>query len=261
MAKFDANALQRPNLKPSGAATVGIQQAIGGMSGAQAGSLGSSAGSQMGAQKATQEGQEIAQKLGKAQDVKQKRGQIGINKFATQQRSKMSKRTDNARRTALDSRQRISAMGSDLEQKLFQDRMTFESDARGVRFGNIRQLADFKRLTTKSDEEYQNFAQNMSQRSTEKRKLLQIANAKITQALTQLSKSRESEANFQQEKRLLKAQADINEKIKKDAASAKNRALIFQGVGMVAGGIATGGNPVGIAAGGSAGMIAAGATT
>lgn len=266
LAKFNANDIQRPNLKASGVATVGIQQAIGGMSSSQAASMGPGQVGKIGAGKIAQEGQEIAQNVAQQNKVQGQRKQTGINKFSSQQKSDMNRRQDNSRRVAIDSRQRISAMGRDLDKKLFEDRMEFEQDARGIKFKNMRQLADFKKLVAKDDEEYATFAQDMQQRSQEKRKLLQIAHTKITQALTQLSKARESEANFEQKKKLIRAEAALKKKLKAEAASAKNNAMIWQGVGMVAGAaigsvVPVVGTAAGAAIGGSVGQMGAAATS
>lgn len=266
MAKLDANSLQRPHLKPSGAATVGIQQAIGGMSSKQAATMGPGQVGQIEAGKISQEGQEVAQNVAQQNKVQGQRKQTGINKFGAQQKADMNRRRDTARRSAIDSRQRISSMGRDLDQKLFNDRLEFAQDERGIKFKNMRQLADFKKMVAKDDDEYATFAQDMQQRSTEKRKLLQIAQAKITQALTQLSRARESGANFAQKKKLMQADAALKKKIKAEAASAKNNAMVWQGVGMVAGAVVGSVVPVvgtaaGAAVGGSLGQMGAAATS
>lgn len=259
MPKFSSSDFQRPNFRAKSTAAVGAQQAIGQTTGAQLRSQGPQAAQSLGAQTAAQEGAATAQQMQQKGQVRAKRGQIGINKFATQQRATMARKRDNANRTALESRQAISQMGRDLEQKLFNDRLQFEYDQRGIRFANERQLADFKKMVAKDDEEYQNFAQQMQQRSTEKRKLLQIAHAKISQELSLLSRARESEANFQHKKKLIAAKARLDKKIKAEANRAKNRAMIFQGVGMVAGAaIGIPGGPAGVALGAQAG--AAGGT-
>lgn len=264
MAKFDAAALSRPNIKSSGAAAVQAQQAIGGMSADDAKKMGPRDTAQLGAQVTKAEGAEVAQNLAGAQDKQKKRGQISINKTATQQRSKMAERRNASRRTSMDARQRIASMGKDLDKKLFEDRRQFEYDARGIRFKNVRQLADYKKMVAKDDEEYANFAQEMQQRSSEKRKVLEIAQAKITQALTQASKAREGTAAFNQKKKLLQAQAALNKKIAAEAATAKNNAMIWQGVGTVAGAVvgAYAGNPVlGAQIGATAGAAGAQATS
>ena len=257
MPKISAEALTRPGAAPGGSSTLQAQQSIGQLTGSQAGKLGPGEVSGLAAGVQKQQGQAMAQKAENTLQKHGQRSQTGINRTATQQRAKMSERRDNARRIAMASRQRIASMGKDLDQKLFQDRMQFDYDSRGVKFANTRQIADFQKMIAKDDEEYQNFAQTMQQRSTEKRKILQLAQAKISQHLAQVSQSRESAANFEKKKSLLQSKAAIDRKIKEEAGRAKNTAMIFQGIGTVAGAMMFSNPVLGAAVGSAVGSGAA----
>jgi hypothetical protein len=254
VALFDSSAFGKPDIKGTGKSVLQAQQAVSqtpitpSAGPAQAAALSTAVTQNQTQQLAANAQEGLAQKA--------EAGKTAISKLATKERADAVRRRGDAQRGALQARQVLSTMGRDVEQKLFQDRLDFDSDAMGLRFKNARQLADFKRMVAKDDEEYQNFALATQQKFAVKQKLLAAAAAKIEQTLEQDSKSRINRLSNEQRIRLAKAARDAKEKQRKEAARAKAVSIIFQGAGMAAGAVATAGSPMGAAAGASAGAAA-----
>lgn len=250
MALFDSSAFGKPDIKGTGKSVLQAQQAI---SQAPTGPAGPAQAASLSTAVTQNQTQQLAANAQEGLAQKTEAGKVGAAKLATQQRIDAVRKRGDAQRGALQARQVLSTLGRDIDQKLFQDRLDFDADAMGLRFKNARQLADFKRMVAKDDEDYQNFAQSMQQKFALKQKMLAIASARIQQALEQDSKSRVNRLSNEQRLRLTKAAADAKRKQREGAARAKAISIIFQGAGMAVGAYV--GGPAGAAAGAGAGQI------
>jgi hypothetical protein len=167
---------------------------------------------------------------------------------------------------SLKQREDVSKLGRDVKAKLFDDQLVFEKDDRGRLFSNERQLADYAIASAKSDIDLQDKMREMTQDAEKDMIMLEATNAKLKQALEQGYLDNKQKLDQDTKRRIQKA-IDANEnEMRKKASNAANRALIFQGLGAVAGagiGFATLG-PMGAMAGAQlgseAGKTAAGAT-
>ena len=140
-----------------------LQQQLSQMSPGQAMMAGPAAAQQMGAQASQQQAQ-IATQAQAAQ------GQQAIQeaKRAQQQADLAEKKTamieqDMLNRRRIEQESQLNRLGRDVKAELMDSRRQFEKDARGERFANQRQLADYMVLNAKSQEEFAGWAQQMEQ--------------------------------------------------------------------------------------------------
>ena len=176
-----------------------------------------------------------------------------------------------ARKTALgvsirNAEQALTALGASTKQQLFDSTIAFEQDELGRTVFNERQLLDYAATHAKDVESLQDYEQAISQMSERRMRLLQVAQQKIQQELTQAYQAEQSALNQESQLALGRMKAAIDEKIKKEKADAANRAGIWSAVGGIAAAgavlVATGGT--GIAAAGlaySAGSALGGAAS
>jgi len=234
LALFDQSAFGKPDIRGTGASVLQAQQAIGAATPAGAPPVkANDIAAAVTKSQTAQLGQNIQTGMAKA-DVSNK---TNIIKTTTQQRIDMTRKRGDTQRSLMQARLDLSNTGRDVEKKLLQDRMEFEADERGLKFSNMRQFADFKRMVAKDDEEFQNYSQEVANKSAKKSKLLAVARAKIDMALKQDSASTINRLDNEQRARLAKAAIDAKKQQQEHLARAKNISLVFTAVGMVAGGV------------------------
>jgi hypothetical protein len=144
-----------------------------------------------------------------------------------------------ARKTALNAsiqkaEQSLFTLGATTKQQLFDATLSFEQDEIGRTVFNERQLLDYAITHAKDLEALQDYEQTISQVSERRMRLLQVAQQKIQQELTQAYQAEQSALNEQQKLALGKAARDMDAKIKKEKADAANRATIWSAVGGIA---------------------------
>lgn len=250
VALFDSTSFGKPDIRGTGAAVLQGQQAIGGTPDAPAGTPAPKA-AELGVAVTQAQTKEVGQNIQTGMASQELAGKVAVNRYATQQRTEMVRKRGDTQRNLMQARLDMSNLGRDLDQKLLQDRLTFAADEQGLKFTNARQFADFKRMVAKDDEEFQNYAQEVQQKSAKKSKMLAIATAKIEAILDQNSRSRIKQLSQEQTLYLAKKAKDAKQAQKDHAARAQGIGMVFTAAGMVAGGIY--GGPAGAAGGAAVG--------
>lgn len=172
-------------------------------------------------------------------------GQQAIAQRETMQQRKLA--LGNSLRTAEN---RLTALGMTTKQDLFDSTMRFEQDELGRTIFNERQLLDYAITHAKKIEDFQNYEQAISQMSERRMRLMQVAQAKLEQALKQAFTAEQTELSQEAKLGLARAKSAIEEKIKREKANAKNRASMWSAIGGVVGAaIGSFGGPAGAAAG------------
>jgi hypothetical protein len=188
--------------------------------------------------------------------------------IATKQRMEAAGLVYDTRLNALTLKQRedLSKLGRDIKDELFDKNLAFEKDEVGRKFSNERQLADYAVSRAKSDIDLQKSMAAMQRAAKFEIIMLEAAQKKIVQELEQQSANATREMGQEDRIKLAQYKSSIEKRIARKKAEAANRAMIFQGVGMVVGaGIAIGmGAPSAAPAmaqiGGNLGQTTAGAT-
>lgn len=234
----------------------------------------------MGASLAAQQGQAQAAAAAGAAQRRQQVGQMQMLEKRREQDAALFERKREIETRARQLESSLGRMDSSLKQNVIDRQLQFREDELGRTAFNQRQLADWAVTQAKSAEEFKNYKQMVQQESEKKMTMLRVAQAKIKQELQQEYQKESARADRDLQLRLTKAKAAIDEKIRKEQAEAANRAMLWNGIGTLAGaGIAaaalvaaapTGGLSLAAAApligmgatlGGAGGSLAAGATT
>jgi hypothetical protein len=145
----------------------------------------------------------------------------------------------------LKQREDLRRIGSDTEDKIVNSRLQFERDEMGRKFKNERQLADWRILNIKNQQQFQRDMVKMKQDSERIQEVTKQAYNVITQKLEQEFKKSEAERDFEAERALLKYKQRLEKKAKDEAKKSRNRYNMWRGAGAVLGGVAGAFTPVG----------------
>ncbi len=140
-----------------------MQQGMGQMTQAQAVAGGPSLAQQAGAEVAQQQAAvNTAQAQAEAQrDVQGIELDYNAMKIDEEKRHIMEAEQRENRR--IDNEMMLAKLGSDIQEKVLNDRMNFQSTERGVTFGSQRQLAHYTAMQAKNLAEYQKYEQDVLQ--------------------------------------------------------------------------------------------------
>ena len=167
-------------------------------------------------------------------------------------------------RTVRDNEQRLYNLDRTLGNDLYTQNMQFQEDELGRAFLNDRQLADYALISAKTEEDWLNYEQTMTQLSKKRMQVLDAAYKKIKQALTQDWQAGEQQLDQQHKKQLTLAAAELERKKQEEQAKAANRASMFSAGGLLLGAaaaatiIGSGGTLTPLAAAGVAALPSAG---
>lgn len=152
-------------------------------------------------------------------------------------------------------REDLSRLGIDVKSKLLDARLAFRKDERGRKFTNDRQLADYVASTAASRQDFNSKMSQMKAAYDQKMAVLRQSQAQIEAALERGYLNEKDDLDFESKKQLAQLQAEMQRKIQKEQAAAKNRQALFQAGGQMIG-VGAGallGGPAGAAAGGAIG--------
>jgi hypothetical protein len=138
------------------ARTLQLQQAISKLTPQQAPTAQQAAG--MGAALAAQAGQE---QVNRAQQMLETTGQmarLGQQETALAGQQKLGAMQEAARQEQLSQIDRLAKLDANAKRELFDKELTFRKDAANQTFFTERQLADYKKQSAVSDEQYRNYA-------------------------------------------------------------------------------------------------------
>lgn len=214
-------------------------------------------------QQAQAAGQAVAQNQGAAmvQAAQQNlagQGQVaGVAQQAqaTDIKGQLNALQNKAQQEQIGAAERLGKLSADAKKEVLDSRLQFQKDEMGRTFLNDRQLADWAKLNTKSEQDFQNYAQTAKQVSDRNIYALESAYKKLEQQL-QFEQARGGQIQDQKlTMELAQAKSELEKKIQTARAAAANRAQIFGTVGMIAGAVGGAfiGGPAGAAAGASVG--------
>lgn len=222
---------------------------------------GGSAAQQMGAQAAQQAGavqSQLAQQAAQQSLVDADR--------ARQQNELMEKQNEAIKRNMLerkrmDQEASLNRLGRDIKRKLSDDRRSFEQTARGEKFTNIRQLADYMIQYTQNEETWKSQAQAIQQASQQKIALMEQAYNVFAREESQLVQSGEAELNRESVARVRAKKEEMARRLQEAKKKAGYTKKLMGGVTFVAGAVITAVAAVGSVWTGGASLAAAGAGT
>ena len=132
-------------------------------------------------------------------------------------------------------RKDLNRVGNDIQQKLFDARLSFEDDERGRKFSNQRQLADYTIMNAKSEQDFRAKAQSVSQASSRKMELLNAAYTKISKALDRSYKSEQGRLDFENQKKIAELKAAMYEAMQREKSRSANNMAMWRTGGRVVG--------------------------
>ena len=199
-----------------------------------------------------QTGQQQAQA---AQQMVQQAGQVGQLELGEQKMSGQQAvfgAQQAAEKQELDNVQRLSQLDMNAKKELYDNEISFKRDEAGRTLFNQRQLADYAKQNTVSDEQFKNYAQQAEQVNKRNLQAMESAYNIIAENLTQHSAIAEQNKDQAAKKQIQEIQIELQKRMAKARARAANNM----------GAWTAGGTVVGAVVGGVAGsLIAPGAGT
>lgn len=190
---------------------------------------------QLGAQATAAQAQPILQVQQQAQQQAAKLGQLSLEEKQQQIQKQLQERQFNIQRGQREMESQLGTLNKELKQRLLDDQVSFQKDELGRTLFNERQLLDYKLATAKSGVEIRELEQKMRQTSQRKLQMLKTAQAKLIQGLGQEFQKGQQELDQEQRKRLIQAKVEIDKKIAREQANARNRGSMFSAIGTLAG--------------------------
>jgi hypothetical protein len=199
-----------------------------------------------------QTGQQQAQA---AQQMVQQAGQVGQLELGEQKMSGQQAvfgAQQAAEKQELDNVQRLSQLDMNAKKELYDNEISFKRDEAGRTLFNQRQLADYAKQNTVSDEQFKNYAQQAEQVNKRNLQAMESAYNIIAENLKQQSAIAEQNKDQAAKKQIQEIQIELQKRMAKARARAANNM----------GAWTAGGTVVGAVVGGVAGsLIAPGAGT
>jgi hypothetical protein len=143
---------------------------------------------QAGTQMAQMEGQQETERVQQMSGAQQQLAQLGANLKQIEDQKKVTDLQTGLQNQQISNEQRLSEMDLSAKQEMFDSRMKFAEDELGRKFSNERQLADWKRMTARSQEELKDYEQKMGQLSQKSQYMSKVALEKVTEEM-QISNS------------------------------------------------------------------------
>lgn len=229
------------------ARTLQLQQAISKLTPQQAPTAQQAAG--MGAALAAQAGQE---QVGRAQQMVETTSQmarLGQQETALAGQQKLGAMQEAGRQEQLSQIDRLAKLDANAKRELFDKELQFRKDAANQTFFTERQLADYKKQSAVSDEQYRNYAnqaQNYHKRNIASLEAVYNKLAEIEKNNFQIGEQKLDQAA---RKEILALKADAERRVREAQRKAANNTQMWSaGMGIVgagAGFVATGFNPAG----------------
>lgn len=213
-------------------------------------------------------------------------GQLGQQATAAANAAEVAGLQSGSREAQIDNVQKLAAVSEEAKQEMYDSRRQFAEDELGRKFTNDRQLSDYARLRSKTDQDWADYQQRTEQLYQRKNQMLNTAytklatqleyeNRAINQLQDQLGKKDLTQdqqdaqrailqKRLTQKQELERASAELQKSMARDKAKAANRQAMFQAGGTIVGaavGTAFGGpvgGAIGASAGGAVGSMAAG---
>lgn len=162
-----------------------------------------------------------------------------------------------------DQQAQLSRLGSDINQKLFQDRLQFEKDETGRKFTNARQLEDWSVSTAENQQQAANRLQQLQLTRQREIETLQTVHQKLVDAINRGWITKEQGLDQNQAVQLTQMANDLQAEIAHKQADASNKQMMYSGGGALAGGAlgalaGPGGAAVGMSLGQGFGTMASG---
>lgn len=224
-----------------------MQQQIG-AAGAQGAAPTAGQVQQMGSQMAQQRAGAALQAQQQAGNQMAQVGQAQLQQQGQENKIQLAQKKLALNKLTRENQSKLSFLDEDTRQKIFDKNMQFEEDDRGRKYLNSRQLADYAVSQAKSQEELRNYEQAAHQAVAKRRQLLNTASNMIRQTLEQGYDKDKQRLTQEHRLALQRAQAELQEKIRKQQNEAANDAALWSagtsivGLGIgVAATIATGG--------------------
>lgn len=210
---------------------------------------------QTGAASAQQAGSEMIQNA--QNEVKQQGavGQVGLQQQQQDVAGQVAGQQQGLAQQQMDNVQKLASIDEGAKQELYDKQMQFQKDQDGRTMFNTIQLADYARLKSQSDEQYQNYAQQAQQLEKRNLQVMEAAYNKVAEDLNQkyaLAKQK-GDQQTQLQVAAMKREADAAiERAKSRAAN--NQAAWTAGGTVVGAGVgAIAGGPAGASTGASVG--------
>lgn len=162
---------------------------------------------------------------------------------------------DNSLQVAtIQQRKDLQRLGGDVKNQLIDSRIRFEKDEMGRKFTNERQLNDYILSNARTQQEFQNEAQELAKSKDQYILTLDMMEKKIDQALQQGYIKEKGDLDRKLGLELAAMKAEIAKKKQKEMANKRNNIAAWQAAGTIAGAVAGSVVPgVGTAAGATVG--------
>lgn len=210
---------------------------------------------QTGAAAAGQAGQQAVERAQSQAQQQQQVGQLGLQEQQRAGQARVFGLQQGAKEQAMDNVQKLAQVDEKMKQELYDKQTKFEKDEAGRALFNDRQLADYAKLNSQSDEQFKDSAMKSDQLSKRKLQAMEAAQQVVNQDLNMKYEQAKQKGDNQLMQSIVQQKRDMDKKIMEEKNAAANRQAMWQAGGTIVGGVAGAvfGGPAGAAAGASAG--------
>lgn len=193
-----------------------------------------------GAAVAENAGQQAIQSAGQAVQQQGQVGQLGIAEQARQNQGEVQSLASGAKENEIANVERLAAIDSRAKDELYDKQMNFAQDENGRTLFNEQQLADYARISARSDQEYQNYAQAAKQASDRKLQMMETAFHKIEADLNYKYAQAKQAGDQAAQQQIAQQQAENAARMEREKARASNSAAAWNAGGQIVGAVAGG---------------------
>lgn len=218
------------------ARTLQLQQAVAKLAPQQAPTTAQASG--MGATMAQQAGQEQVSRATQQLEAVGQMARLGQQEATLAGQQKLGAMQEAARKEELSQMDRLAKIDAAAKTELFDKELAFRKDAANQTLFSERQLADYKRQSATSDEQYKNWAntarnlhdRNLASLEAIYRKLVEVEENDFT--------VNQQKLNQQARKEIEQLKIDTEKRIAKAKAKAQNTTAMWTAVGTIGGAVA-----------------------
>jgi hypothetical protein len=173
---------QKVAQQQAAARDIQLQQAV---AAAPASTNTTQAAQQTGAALAQEAGQQQVQNTQQAAAGQNAVAQLGQQVQQIENQKALANQKMAAGQEQMDAEQKFAQISEQAKQEMYDSRRQFETDQLGQKFSNERQLADYARMRTQTEDQWQDYQQKTDQLSKRKIQVLSVANQKLMVAAEQ----------------------------------------------------------------------------
>lgn len=179
---------------------------------------------------ASQAGKDELARVSAAITERTQRGELELAEGQRRARERLARKQEFIQRVGEKNKQKLYDLNKSVANDILDKRNQFLLDKEGRRFLNERQLADYKLLTAKKQEDFQDFAQRLDTASKRKLQLMEATYKILDQARRQAFQASEQELDQVSKEKITKLAQEYERQVASEQSKAAKRSGIATGL-------------------------------